>query len=83
MDTCWPKARSNTELWQATVQKPVILQIRMRKWRRIGHTLRKGDESTGKQALIWNPQRVRRRARPQQTRKRAALRKQENAANME
>jgi hypothetical protein len=38
------------ELWEATGEKPIILQIRLRKWRWIGHTLRKGDESIEKEA---------------------------------
>jgi hypothetical protein len=39
------------ELWEATAQEPIILQIRTRNWRSFGHTLRKGDESIEKQAL--------------------------------
>ena len=48
----WPKVISNTELWGATGEKRVILQIRMRKWRWIGHNLRKGDKSIEKQHWI-------------------------------
>jgi len=44
----WRKIISNTELWEGTGEEPVILQIRMRKWRWIGHTL-KGDECIEKQ----------------------------------
>jgi hypothetical protein len=38
----WSKIISNTELWEAAGETPMILQIRMRKWRWIGQTLRKG-----------------------------------------
>jgi hypothetical protein len=50
----WPKIKSNTELWEATGQKPIIVGIRMRKWRLVGHTMRKRDESIKKQVLDWN-----------------------------
>jgi hypothetical protein len=36
----WRKIISNTELWEGTGEEPVKLQITMRKWRWIGHTLR-------------------------------------------
>jgi len=39
----------------------------------IAQTLRKGDESTEKQALDWDPYEARRRGRPMQTWKRAVL----------
>jgi hypothetical protein len=45
----------------------------MRKWRWIGHTLRKGDESVEKQALDWNLQGARRRGRPKQAWKRTIV----------
>jgi hypothetical protein len=38
----WPKIISNTELWGAAGEKPIILQNRTRKLRCIGHTVRKG-----------------------------------------
>jgi hypothetical protein len=37
------------------------IATRMRKWRLICHTLRKGDGSIEKQALVWSPQESRRR----------------------
>jgi hypothetical protein len=66
------------ELWEATGKKPVALQMKKRKWRRIGHTLWKNDGSIEKQALDWNPQGVRRRGRPKQTWKRTVVQKAEN-----
>jgi hypothetical protein len=45
----------------------------MRQWRWVGHTLRKGDDSTEKQELEWNPQAARWRGRPKQTWKRTVL----------
>jgi hypothetical protein len=38
-------------LWKATGEKPIILQITVRKWRWIGHTLMKGEESIKKTSI--------------------------------
>ena len=43
------------------------LQIRKRKWTWIGHTLREDPNRITRQALKWNPQGKRRRARPRNT----------------
>ena len=59
----WPKIISNTELWEAPGEKPVILLMRTGKWQWISHPLRNGDESIEKQVLGWNPQGARRRGR--------------------
>ena len=69
----WPTVISNTELCEATGEKPIILQIKIRKWRWIGYALRKRGESIEKQALGWNLQGTRRRERLKQTWKRAIL----------
>jgi hypothetical protein len=50
----WLEVVCNAELWEATGEKPVALQIKKRKWQWIGHTLRKNDGSIEKQALDWN-----------------------------
>ena len=63
----WPEVISNTELWERTRQTPVKDDIRMRKWRWIGHTLRKPDDCITKVALSWNPQGSRKRGRPRNT----------------
>ena len=41
--------------------------IRRRRWRWLGHTLRKPSSSIGRQALNWNPQGQRKRGRPRNT----------------
>jgi hypothetical protein len=38
-------------------QENIHLEIRKRKYRWIGHTLRKDDGEIPKAALLWNPQR--------------------------
>ena len=63
----WPEVISNTELWERTRQTPVKDDIRMRKWRWIGHTLRKPDDCITKVALSWNLQESRKRGRPRNT----------------
>jgi hypothetical protein len=45
----------------------VCLEIKRRKWRWIGHILRKPDGAIEKAALEWNPQGVRKRGRPKKT----------------
>jgi hypothetical protein len=63
----WPEKISNLNLWQQTRQKPVEQEILQRRWRWIGHTLRKPTSSTTRHALIWNPQGKRKRGRPRNT----------------
>ena len=45
-------------------QQPINLTIRWRRWKWIGHTLRKTNNNITKQALEWNPQGKRKRGRP-------------------
>ena len=52
----WPQRISNTTLWERTSQPPMEKEILKRRWRWIGHTLRKPNTSTTRQALTWNPQ---------------------------
>ena len=63
----WPEVISNQELWEKTRQTPIKEDITQRKWRWIGHTLRKPDGCITRQALTWNPQGSRRRGRPRNT----------------
>ena len=41
--TWWRNIISNKDLWKATGQEDINLEIRKRKFRWIGHTLRKED----------------------------------------
>jgi hypothetical protein len=52
----WPGTVSNEDLWKITKQQPIAIQIKGRKLRWIGHTLRKPTGSLEKAALDWNPQ---------------------------
>ena len=60
----WPETISNRDLWQRTGQLEADKEIRRRRWRWIGHTLRKPPTSITRQALTWNPQGKRKRGRP-------------------
>ena len=60
----WPNIISNKDFWKATGQEDTNLEIRKRKFRWIGHTLRKEDGEIPKAALHWNPQGKRERGRP-------------------
>ena len=53
----------NTTLWKTTKQLPIENEIKKRKWRWIGHTLRKPPETVTRQAITWNPPGKRRRGR--------------------
>ena len=63
----WPDVISNTDFWDKTGQSPIEVEISKRKWRWIGHTLRKSPSNVTKQALDWNPQGKRKVGRPEQT----------------
>jgi len=69
----WPRTISNSLLWQLTKQIPVEDEIRKRKWRWIGHTLRRDKDNIARQALDYNPQGNRRLGRPRKTWKRTIL----------
>ena len=60
----WPKINSYKDLWKVTRQEDINVDIRKRKFRWIGHTLRKEAGEIPKSALFWNPQGNRKRGRP-------------------
>ena len=63
----WTGKVSNEIVWERTRQSPVRDEIGRRRWRWIGHTLRKPGNSITKKALDWNPQGKRSRGRPRGT----------------
>ena len=63
----WPEKTSNTNLWAKTNQIPIDQEIRKRKCKWIGHTLRKSPDNITRQAVEWNPQVKRRVGRPRET----------------
>ena len=73
----WPEIITNVNLWALTNQEPMLRQIRRRRWKWIGHTLRKPNTSITKQALEWNPQGQRRPGRPKTSWRRTILKEAE------
>ncbi|KAH9581247.1 hypothetical protein MS3_00008442 [Schistosoma haematobium] len=63
----WPDTISNSLLWKRTNQLPAEEEIRKRRWKWIGNTLRKSSNCITRQALIWNPEGKRKRGRPKNT----------------
>ena len=60
----WTDRVRNETLWERTGEEPIEIQILRRKWRWIGHTLRKLVNNITWQALRWNPQGKRKRGHP-------------------
>ncbi|PFX30003.1 Transposon TX1 uncharacterized 149 kDa protein [Stylophora pistillata] len=60
----WTDRVTNEMLWELAGEEPIITQISKRKWRWIGHILRKPANNITRQALRWNPQGKRKRGRP-------------------
>ncbi|VDP25992.1 unnamed protein product [Schistosoma curassoni] len=54
-------------MWERTNQKPVEEEIRKKRWKSIGHTLRKAPKCVTRQAFTWNPEGQRKRGRPKNT----------------
>lgn len=69
----WPNRITNQDLYNKARIKPLTQIIKERKWRWIGHTLRKPQDSISRRALDWNPQGNRRRGRPKTTWRRTVL----------
>ncbi|VDP54594.1 unnamed protein product [Schistosoma margrebowiei] len=63
----WPDTISNSLLWERTNQLPAEEEIRKRRWKWIGYTLRKSSNCITRQALTWNPEGKRTRGRPKNT----------------
>ncbi|XP_055371785.1 uncharacterized protein LOC129605835 [Condylostylus longicornis] len=75
----WPRQISNKDLWIITGEEPIGRQIRRRKWKWIGHTLRKPANNIAKMSLEWNPQGSRSPGRPRNTWRRSVKSELENA----
>jgi len=70
----WLNIISNKDLWKVTGQEDINVEIRRRKFRWIGHTLRKEGGEIPKAALFWNPQGNRKRGRPRNRWRRSVMR---------
>ena len=63
----WPKKITNKDLYHKTQQCCIETEIKRRRWRWIGHILRKENEDISKVALRWTPDGKRKRGRPKET----------------
>ena len=63
----WTDKVRNEEVWQRTEQEQIETEVGRRRWRWIGHTLRRTNSNVTKRALQWNPQGTRGRGRPRGT----------------
>ena len=57
----WPNKITNVELRKRTETQTIEESIRLRRWRCIGHVLRRENEEDQKVALTWTPEGKRRR----------------------
>ena len=63
----WTDRVTNEEVLRKTGQIPVRDEVGRRRWRWIGHTLRKSGSCITKKVIDWNPQGKRSRGRPRGT----------------
>ncbi|VDP17425.1 unnamed protein product [Schistosoma margrebowiei] len=63
----WADTISNSLLWERTNQLPAEEEIRKRRCKWIGHTLRKSSNCITRQALTLNPEGKQKRGRPKNT----------------
>ncbi|VDO66040.1 unnamed protein product [Schistosoma margrebowiei] len=63
----WPDTISNNLLWERTNPISVEEEIRKKRWKWIGHTLRKAPNCVTRQTLTWNPQGQGKSGRPKNT----------------
>ena len=63
----WTDRIRNEEVWERAQHVPVDKEIGRRRWKWIGHTLRKPESNIARKALDWNPQGKRHRGRPRES----------------
>ena len=68
----WPRKISNLEVRNICKQEDIMVSLTRRKWRWIGHVLRKELGDVAKEGLFWTPEGKRARGRPRTTWRRSA-----------
>ncbi|XP_073821528.1 uncharacterized protein [Musca autumnalis] len=63
----WPNTITNNALWNMSNQQPLEDEIKGKKYRWLGHTMRKASTDVTKQLIEYNPQGSRRIGRPKNT----------------
>ena len=75
----WEERVTNKEIADRTGVQPIVEEVKMRRWRWLGHVLRMGKTRHPLMALTWNPQGKRSRGRPQGTWRRTVESEREEA----
>ncbi|XP_062609873.1 uncharacterized protein LOC134271677 [Saccostrea cucullata] len=73
----WPEKITNQQLYERTRAIPLSCTIKRKRWRWIGHILRREENSHIRTALTWAPEGKRRRGRPKNTWRRSVERERE------
>ena len=73
----WPTRMSNEEVRRIAGIEKVSTQIRKRRWKYIGHVLRKSPDDHQRIALRWTPDGRRKRGRPKETWRRTVERERD------
>lgn len=63
----WPQTIRNTDLLDITKQEEIMTIITRRRWRWVGHALRRDPSNLVRTSLTWTPEGRRRRGRPRTT----------------
>ena len=63
----WPMKVTNEEIRSRTNMEEITQQIKRRRWKLIGHVLRKSATDNTRIALTWTPEGRRKRGRPKET----------------
>ncbi|GFR92088.1 hypothetical protein ElyMa_006192100 [Elysia marginata] len=63
----WEHRVTNKEISERTGMRPILEEVKIRRWRWLGHVLRMSKSRHPLIALMWNPQGARKKGRPQGT----------------
>ena len=63
----WPNKITNKDLYQLTSQRDIREEIKIRKWKWIGHVFRREKNNISKVSMRWTPAGKRKRGRPKET----------------
>ena len=63
----WQQHITNKEVRNRAGQENIITEIRKRRWKWLGHVLRKDPDDISREAVFWTPQGKRKKGRPKIT----------------
>ena len=79
MRVFWPNRISNERLLQTTAQEEMVVILKRRRWKWLGHVMRLDTSIPARTALTWAPEGKRKRGRPKSTWRRTIEKELENA----